>query len=175
MDLSRPVTALSGCPQSGWMDLEPRSEAALTVVVVGGLENRRAAAVAVARIAKLAVEDELLVVCGSNRRWPGLIVNLMVGGLRDHLPRHDVVALHVTPRVGTHARELALVEDFLEIGSLPIVVTPTVAVNDVADEFAGRLGADRVLSVSCTTSGTDLHHVWPGLPASPEHLAYLAG
>jgi hypothetical protein len=181
MDLSRPVTVVSGCPQSVWMDTEPRFEAALTVVVVGGLENRRAAAVAVARIATLAVEDELLVICGSNRRWPGLIVNLMVAGLRERLPRHDVVALHVTPRVGTHGRELALIEEFLEIGSLPVVVTPTVAVNDVAAEFASRLAADRVLGVSCPTSGTDLHHGWPGLPASPrfpgsaEQLAYLAG
>ena len=58
-------------------------------------------------------------------------------------------------------RGAAVVGEFLEIGSLPIVVTPAAVVREVAERLSDHLGADRILKVvSCTTGGADLHHVW---------------
>jgi hypothetical protein len=142
---------------------------AMTVAIVDGWEARWDATTVVDRLAHLAVNDELVVVCGSNDHRPGPHAPLLTAGLRQRLPRHDVVALHIAAHTAAHTgearRDAAVVEEFLEIGSLPIVVTPTATVHEVATRLARHLNADRVLRVSCTTGGADVFHVWPG-PAS---------
>jgi hypothetical protein len=56
-------------------------------------------------------------------------------------------------------RGAAVVGEFLETGSLPIVVTPTADVREVAERLCNHLGADRILTVSCSAGGADLCRV----------------
>jgi hypothetical protein len=133
---------------------------AMTIVIVDEWEARWDATAVVTRLAELAVNDELVVVCGSSGHRSGPHAPIVTAGLRDRLPRHDVVGLHIAAHAGALGRGAALVGEFLEIGSLPIVVTPTAVVGEVAERLSGHLGADRILKVSCTTGGADLYHVW---------------
>lgn len=152
-------------------EIEPDTTA-MTVAVVGELETRQAAAVAV-RLAEVAVNDELLVIYGSKERVAGPGAQEMVAGLRDHLPRHDIVALNVTPHTAVMGRHAAVVDEFLEIGSLPVVVTPVSSLRELTVRFSDYLRADRVLSVTCTTGGADLREVWHRDTAGRNQLAYL--
>lgn len=134
---------------------------AMTIVIVDEWESRWDATAVVTRLAELAVNDELVVVCGSNEDRSGPHAPIVTAGLRHHLPRHDVVALHIAAHTGEWRRGAAVVGEFLEIGSLPIVVTPTAIVREVAEQLSGHLGADRILEVSCTAGGAYLYHLWP--------------
>jgi hypothetical protein len=134
---------------------------ALTIAIIPAADARRGAPAAASRLAELAVNDELLVVCGSSEQRSGSDAQAVTGGLRSLLPRHDVVALHVTPYVPAFRRDAALIGELLEIGSLPVVVTPAAAVREVVAQLFSYLRADRVLTVSCTTRRTDLRQVWP--------------
>jgi NNP family nitrate/nitrite transporter-like MFS transporter len=146
---------------------------AMTVVIVGEPTSRREAADVATRLARLAVTDELVVVYGSDENQPGPIAHTVVAELRAHLPRHHVVALRVTPHLGALGRDAAVLDEFLEIGSLPIAVTTAKAVRDVAAELSTYLGADRVLKVSRTTRGADLRQVWPRRTSTGGTLACL--
>jgi hypothetical protein len=95
-----------------------------------------------AGLAALATEDELLVVLGSGRR---AVQHSILHGLRSRLPRHDIVALFVRHRHGSLLRDAARVERLLDLGSLPVVITASAALNDVTAEIASYLRADRVL------------------------------
>jgi hypothetical protein len=149
---------------------------ALTIVIVDHWDVRWDATAVVNRLADLAVNDELVVVFGSNERRSGPHAPIVTAGLRDRLPRHDVVALHVAAAYPDAMRRGAtLVGEFLEIGSLPIVVTPAAVVCEVAERLSAHLGADRVLTVSCTTGGADLYHVWPRPAAADARPACVAG
>jgi hypothetical protein len=132
----------------------------MTIVITRASDVRRGATALVARLAELAVYDELLVVCGSNEHRDGPDANTLTVSLRDRLPRHDVVELHVAPNAGEPRRGAALLNEFLEVGSLPIVVTPVAAVRDVVAELSSYLRADRVLSLSCTGTAADLRQIW---------------
>jgi hypothetical protein len=151
------------------------SATALTVVIVDHWDVRWDATSVVTRLADLAVNDELVVVFGSNERRPGPHAPIVTAGLRERLPRHDVVALHVADaNPDVLRRGATLVGEFLEIGSLPIVVTRAAVVGEVAERLAVQLGADRILAVSCTTGGADLFHVWPRPVAVDARPACLA-
>jgi hypothetical protein len=130
------------------------------VAVVSEWDTWWCADAVVSHLAALALRDELLVVHGSpDRGMPGH--DVVVLGLRDQLPRHDVVALYVEyDDGGLGAGTAALLEHLLENGSLPVVSTSEAAVADVAAQISSCLRADRVLRVSGTSSGTDLHQVW---------------
>jgi hypothetical protein len=148
-------------PEQGWWDAQEGEDAtALTVAVLGEEETRWDAGPVVSRLAQLAVNDELLVVYGAAARSaPGH--HAVVSGLRRHLPRHRVVALHLDrqePEVRGPAA--AALEEYLDDGSLPVVVTPAAAVPDVAAELSSFVHADRVLRVRRTDGGADLHQVW---------------
>jgi hypothetical protein len=146
----------------------------MTVVVVGEVDVRQDASAVTARLAELAINDELLVVCGSNDRRPRPSAHTVVTGLRDHLPRHHVVAVHVASNSGALRRDAAVLDEFLEIGSLPVVLTLDAVALDVAAELSNRLRADRILKVSCTTGGADLEQVWPRRVSTGNQLACLA-
>lgn len=161
-------------PELGWSQLLiGTTTTVMTIVIVDDREARQDAAV-VTRLAELAVNDELIVVCGSNGRQSGPDAPIVTGGLRNLLPRHDVVALHIAPHTGAVRRDAALVGDLLEIGSLPVVVTPTADIREVAERLSNELGADRILKVSCTTGGADLYHVSSGAVTVGPQPACLA-
>ncbi|OLB81365.1 MAG: hypothetical protein AUI14_03625 [Actinobacteria bacterium 13_2_20CM_2_71_6] len=138
------------------------SPTAMTVAVVGESDTRWGAAAVVARLAELAVRDELVVVYGSDdAARPRRNANVLVTGLRDRLPRHSVVAVRVGLHTGSLGRHAALFGEFVESGAVAIAVTPTVDVRGVAAELSSYLQADRVLKVSYTlAAGADLHEVW---------------
>src|SRR4051812_39409902 len=100
-------------PETQWWAEQSRST--MTVAAV-----RESEAFALAGLAALAAEDELLVVLGSGRR---AVQHAIVQGLRNHLPRHDIVALVVRHRHGDLLRDAARVERLLDLGSLPVVIT----------------------------------------------------
>jgi hypothetical protein len=130
----------------------------VTVAAVREIDARQRIGVLVSRLAALAVDDELLVVFGSGARPRH---QYMIDELRGRLPRHDVVAMHVRHRHDRLLRDAATVERLLELGSLPVVVTPTATMHAVTAEIASYLRADRVLR---TTTGADLYQVWQRHP-----------
>ena len=133
----------------------------MTVAVLGESDTRLGAAAVVARLAELATRDELVVVYGADERpRPWLSGQALAAGLRDRLPRHDVVAVRVAQHPEAFGRDALLVGEYVEAGTLAIAVTPTVRLRSVAADLSSRLRADRVLIVSYTpTGGADLHPV----------------
>jgi MFS transporter, NNP family, nitrate/nitrite transporter len=138
------------------------SPMAMTVAVVNEADTRWGAAAVVARLAELAVSDELVVVYGSDpAAVPRPSADVLVAGLRDRLPRHSVVALPVGLRTGSVGQRAALFGEFVESGGVAIAVTPTVELSGVTAQLSSYLQADRVLLVSYTrTAGADVHRVW---------------
>ena len=149
-------------PEAGWwraqtdLDEECRGDATTTVAVLS--DHDAGTDAVVARLAELAADDELLVVCGSaSCARPGR--DAVVTGLRGRLPRHDVVAVPFQ-RPGGDPGGAAAVERYLEAGSLPVVVTSAAAAHDVTAEISSYLRADRVLRAVRTSTGVDLDQVW---------------
>jgi len=161
----RPTTIRE--PESAWWLAEqaPAAPAAsvvagATVAVVGERECRWGMGAVVARLAGIAARDELLIVFGAERRYePGGCP--VVSGLRDHLPRHHVVGLYVAQScAGLSRPDSELVARLIEDGSLPVVVAPAVSMRDVAAALTKGLRADRVVRLSRTIDGVELHPVW---------------
>jgi len=150
-------------PEAAWwraqtdLDEGHRSDATTTVAVLRDHDAGTDAVVGL--LAELAVDDELLVVCGwasGARRGQDTVVT----GLRGRLPRHDVVALRVGgPGMETH-RQAVAVEQALDAGSLPVVITAPGVLHRVTAEISSLVRADRVLQVSRTATGADLCQVW---------------
>jgi hypothetical protein len=99
----------------------------------------------------------LLVVFGSHGR---ALQHGLVAGLRHRLRRREVVTVPVRHRHGQLLRDAAVVEELLDAGRLPVVVTPSNAMHDVTAEIASYLRADRVLRVLRTSTGAGLCQVW---------------
>ena len=167
-------------PESAWWAAQARSlaavpppaggrsdDASITIAVVGEAETGWNADAVVSRLAELAVNDELLVVYGSGSRYlPGPGHRAVTLGLRRRLPRHTVIALHVRHSdCGLRPDAVAALEDLLESGSLPVVITSAAAMHDVTAEVSSYLQADRVMRASCTITGADLYQVWRRHPA----------
>lgn len=162
----RPTTIRE--PESAWWlaEEEPAEEkpapsaCGVTVAVVGEPECRWGMGAVVARLAGLAAQDEMLIVAGAEPPYePGGCS--VVAGLRDHLPRHHVVGLYVAqPCAGLARQDADLVEQLIADGSLPVVVTPTATMHDVVASLATSLRADRVVRLSRTIHGVELHPVW---------------
>jgi len=150
-------------PESIWwatQDAWDAHESGMTVAMVGQSDAGRDPGPVITRLAELAVDDELLVVYVSE---PPLRPNhrAMLDGLRGRLPRHDVVEMHVSRHdAETRRTAAATLERYLDAGSLPVVVTPALEVRDLTAEISSYLHADRVLRVSRTTAGAELHQVW---------------
>jgi len=149
-------------PEAAWW----RAQAELDQVAPAGptttvaiLHERDAGTDAAAdRLAELAVADELLVVFGSaSHARPD--PHPMITELRNRLPRHDVVPVHVAHR-GAGGRWQAALDRFLDAGHLPIVVTASAYLQEVTAEVSSYVRADRVLRVFGTTTRAELHQVW---------------
>jgi hypothetical protein len=154
-------------PEAGWwraqtdLDEGRRGDATTTVAVLRHHDADTDAVVA--RLAELADDDELLVVCGwASCARPG---HDAVGAwLRGRLPRHDVVALRVGgPGLETR-RQAVTLELALDAGSLPVVVTAPGVLHDVTAEITSLVRADRVLRLFGTATGAGLHQVWRRRP-----------
>jgi len=150
-------------PEAGWwraqtdLDEESRGDATTTVVVLRDLDA--GADAVVARLAELAVDDELLVVCGwASCARPGH--DAVVTRLRGRLPRHDVVALQVGGPGMETRRQAVTLERALDAGSLPVVVTAPAVLHDVTAEISSLVRADRVLRVFGTAIGAGLCQGW---------------
>jgi hypothetical protein len=121
----------------------------------------------VARLAALAAVDELLVIFGSTS-CPQHGQHAVISGLRSHLPRHDVVAVHVGNHLGHRGADMrqhaAALDRLMDGGSLPVVVTAPAAMYDVTAKISSYVRADRVLRVFRTTAGADLFQVWRRQP-----------
>ena len=129
---------------------EPDSgSAAMTVAIAGEPRTRRGIAALVARLAELAVNDELLVVYGSADKVPGRAAHAVLAGLRDRLPRHNLVAVQLrrtAEPVGW--RDSALLGELVESGAVPMVITAASAAPQVAVTLSTYLRADRILPVT---------------------------
>jgi hypothetical protein len=119
----------------------------LTIALAAPGAGRRAAQ----RLADVAVRDELLVVCTASG------APAVVAELRRRLPRHDVVALDISSSAGVLGHHAVVLNELLEIGSLPVVAVPARHVTDVAAQLSDYLQADRVLR---TARAADLREVW---------------
>lgn len=146
-------------PEAGWWEAQARST--VTVAAVRESDAAWHPRMLMARLAELAVDDELLVVFGSNARS---VQHAMVADLRAHLPGNEVVAMRVRHRHGDLLRDAATAERLLDAGSVPVLVTPVAAMHDVTAEIASYLRADRVLRVLRTQAGADLCPVWQRSP-----------
>jgi hypothetical protein len=150
-------------PEAGWWraqaDLDERHRGAATTTVAVLRDDDAGADGVVTRLAELAVNDELLVVCGSaSSARPSHAA--MVTGLRGRLPRHDVVALQVGGPGTETRRHAIMLERALNAGDLPVVVTAPGVLHDVTAEISSLVRADRVLRVFGTATGAALHQVW---------------
>jgi len=153
----RPQSSSMRATENDWGICPPHAASlSLTVAVLGDWETRWGLGPVVKRLAGLAVNDELLIVYGTERRYrPG--DDPVVSRLREQLPRHHVIARY---RRSLGTQDTVLVERFLENGSLPVIVTPVPATHRVAAELASRLQADRVVRMSWTLDGVDVGEVW---------------
>jgi NNP family nitrate/nitrite transporter-like MFS transporter len=143
--------------------LEPApGPTAMTVAVVAEADTRWGAAAVVARLAELAINDELVVVYGCDappRPEPG--PNILVTGLRHRLPRHSVKGLRLARPVSTPEALAELFGDLVDAGAIAVAITPTAVQSGLAAEVSSYLHADRVLKVTYTlAAGADLHEVW---------------
>ena len=74
-----------------------------------------------------------------------------------------IVALYLAPYGDTLGRDADLLPELLDVGSLPMVVTPMGTAARVAAEVHHCMQADRAVRVSyALTGGADLQPVWPG-------------
>ncbi|MDY7086098.1 MAG: hypothetical protein SYR96_13430 [Actinomycetota bacterium] len=112
-----------------------------------------------ARLAELAADDELLVVCEqASCPRPGHAA--VVTRLRGRLPRRDVFGLEVCGPGMETRRQAVTLERALDAGSLPVVVTAPGVLHDVTAEISSLVRADRVLRVFGIGGGADLYQVW---------------
>jgi hypothetical protein len=142
---------------------EPEPSAtATTVAIVDESDIRLDAPAVVARLAELAVSDELVVVHGSDR--PARTrrgADVLVTGLRNRLPRHSVVAVRAAQRPGALGRLATVVGELVEDGTVAIAITPPAEMRGLAAHLASHLRADRVLVMSYTLAeGAELHEAW---------------
>jgi precorrin-6B methylase 1 len=140
-------------PEAGWWEAQARA----TVTVVAVFEGDTCHSDVVARLAEVATDDELLVVFGSSARS---VQHWLVAELRARLPRRVVLPMRVRHRHDDLLPAAAIVEELLNAGRLPVVVTSPTAMHDVTAEIASYLRADRVLRVLGSDEGADLYAVW---------------
>jgi hypothetical protein len=150
-------------PEASWWETpadEPagdHSRGTLTVAAVREEDAGCRPESLVSRLAEIAVADELLVIFGATGRSA---TQRMVARLREQIPCQDVVPMPVRHRHGELLRDAATVERLLDVGVLPVVITPPIPINDVTAEIASYLRADRVLRVLGAGPDADLCRVW---------------
>ena len=151
-------TALGNGPDA---DLSDATPTAMTIAMIVEEKGASGPASVAPGLAELASTDELLVVYGSDEPDDAIGVHPLVAALREFLPRHTIVALHVALRDRLLGREAALLDDCLDVGSLPVVMTRAAAVPTVAMGLYHYLRANRVMRISSGAGGVAaLRHVW---------------
>jgi hypothetical protein len=150
-------------PEAGWWraqrDLDEESRGAATTTVAVLRDHDAGTDAVVTRLAGLAVDDELLVICGSTS-CPRPGQDGVVTRLRGRLPRHDVVAVQVGGPGMETRRQAVTLERALDAGSVPVVVTASSVLHAVTAEISSLVRADRVLRVFGTATGAGLFQVW---------------
>lgn len=143
------------------------SPTALSLVVVSGSDTDYGAPAVVATIAELATRDEVVVVCGqAERKSRRMSPHALLAGLRNRLPRHQIMAVLVDTQVPAFARDCALLRSLLEVGAVPVAVTSTTDPGWQAVELAQQLQVDRMLYVTYhRPQGVSLNQVWTREPA----------
>jgi hypothetical protein len=142
------------------MDAED-SPTALTIAVIGDVQTRWALSGVVARLAELAVTDELLVMYGLDGRESTTGVGIVVAGLRRLLPRHALITIHVTQHEGSVQHDLDLIDDLMDVGSTPIAVASAAIMAGIVTGLCDRLSADRVVVMSDARDGeVALDEIW---------------
>lgn len=120
----------------------------MTIAVAGEPRSGPDAAAMITRLARLAVNDELVVVFGSAVPGSGMNADAVLAGLRDCLPRHDLVAIHLRPSPDLMAwRDGTMLGELMESGAVPMVITSAAAAPGVAAKLSALLHADRILTV----------------------------
>jgi hypothetical protein len=119
---------------------------AITIAMVKDSRVRSCVDLVVAHLAELAVNDELIIVFGSDR--PETNLHPTVAALRERLPRFTVVPLYVANLTGPNRCDADLVGGLLDDGSLPIILAPAVAAPSVAANLYHHLRADRMIEMS---------------------------
>jgi hypothetical protein len=142
-------------PEAGWWEAQAR--ATVTIAAIREGDAAWHPEMLMSSLVQIAADEELLVVFGSNARS---VQHAMVTDLRARLPRREIVAMRVRHRHGDLLRDAATVEELLDAGSLPVVVTPVSAMHEVTAEIASYLRADRVLRVLRTLAGAEFRQVW---------------
>ncbi len=132
---------------------------AMTIAVVNEPDARLGAAAIVNRLADLATSDELVVVYGADEHArPRTTAHAVATGLRERLPRHQVVIVRVAHDARTLGPDALLLGEHLDAGTLAIAVAPAAHARGVATDLALYLQADRLLEVSYTPAdGAELH------------------
>jgi hypothetical protein len=143
----------------------------MTIAIVRSSGRWDPAAVA-ACLAERAATDELVVVYGSDEHEAGATDNRLVIELSRLLPRYTIVTLHLGSRDRPLAREAALLDECLELGSLPVVATRASAAPGVAADLYDHLRVDRVVTVSSTVTGVQLQEVCRRPAAAGGHPAF---
>jgi len=132
-----------------------------TVALVGASATDGGTASVAACLAQLARTDELTVVYGSDTGEADPGPHPLVRALRDLLPRYTIVALYFEPHDRRVVPEVALLEELLSVGSLPIVITSSRAAPKVAATLCSEVRADRALRIDYSQSGdATLEPVW---------------
>jgi hypothetical protein len=155
-------TAGTGRPHRPLVVREPEpywwaERAGVTVAAIHETEAAGHPETVTANLAALAADQELLIVLGSNARS---VQHTLAADLRASLPRHTIVVMRARHRHSELVQDAAMVERLLNIGALPIVITPISALLDVTAEITSYLRADRVLRVLPTVDGTKLCEIW---------------
>ena len=146
-------------PEAGWYAVRPR--ATVTVAAVREQDAAEHPEWVAERLAEVAAGEALLVVLGFDGRALRATVE---DGLCRRLPRRDVVTVPVGHVDGRLLHDAATVEELLDAGRLPLVVTGAGAMLDVTAAIASYLRADRVLRVLPGAVGADLCPVWQRRP-----------
>ena len=141
--------------------VDEQDQPVVTVALVAESETGWNTDAVVLRLAQLAVNDELLVVYG--RTGPGQLA--VMAGMRGRLPRHHIVQVDVRNRAEVRRETGTVLEQLVEEGSVPVVITSAAAMHGISAEISSRLDADRVVRVFRTPTGADLQQVWQRRPA----------
>lgn len=116
-----------------------------TIVLVRGRRTRSGMSAVAARLAGLATTDELIVVYEPDERGPQ--PGVLAEQLRDLLPRYTICTLYLSRPAGSRGSGAAVLDELLEVGGLPIVITGAGSARAVATELSDWVGADRLLSL----------------------------
>jgi hypothetical protein len=108
--------------------------------------GRTSDAALVTSLQRLARDVELVLFCDQNRAV-GLVKRM-----RAALPRHRIVSLLITLDEDAARPEVAVIEDLLNDGSLPVAVFPEGSakpdINAAMRRLAHRFDADEILTIS---------------------------